>query len=53
MSGRGKKVSEVRGVGMGQGLQTTHPMVLRALNVGERLLAGELCSDVMSGGGDF
>ena len=50
VNGPGNKMSEVRGVGMGQGLQTSHPVGLRALSVGERFFARELCSDVISEG---
>lgn len=38
MNGLRNKMSEVRGVGMGQGLQTNRPVGLRALRVGERFL---------------
>lgn len=38
MNGLRNKMSEVRGVGMGQGLQTNRPVGLRALCVGERFL---------------
>lgn len=50
MNGLGNKMTEVRGIGMGQGLQTNHPVDLKALSVGERFFARELCSDVISGG---
>lgn len=38
MNGLGNKMTEVRGIGMGQGLQTNHPVDLKALSVGERFL---------------